>query len=52
MNTENMYVYTSLSKHVVRRIIDSKMAKLCNGDDCFDQNNSNRNSWGGGPLYA
>jgi hypothetical protein len=52
MNIKNMYVYTSLSVHVIRKTTNSKMAILCSGEDCFDQNDSQRNSWGGRSLYA
>lgn len=47
-----MYVYRSVFEHVIRKSIDSRMIGLCNGDYYFDQNNSQRNSWEGGSLYA
>ena len=46
-----MYVYISVSQHLIRKATDRKKEGTSNGV-CLHQNDSQRESWGEGILYA
>lgn len=49
MNSKNMYVYTSVSEHVIPMAIDQVKNNTLNGVSHY-QNDSQRGSWGGGSI--